>query len=598
MSLFRSSVFLLAFGLSTPTLIWAADTESPMPAKPQTTTAAAYTVRVNVADAEAQEMLQEHLPLISQRVSGNLDWEQINFLVEDTPAQAKQMLETLGYFDSKVTVVRQADDFSVNVTLGPRVKVADVSVLLQGQLLQDEDLPDYYRRAMQDWSLQLDNPFKQKEWSNSKTAVLSSVVRKKYPLAKIATSQATIDPKALTAKLDVTVDSKQPVFFGDIQVEGSKRYPDNVVTGLADFQYGAPYDLDKLLDYQQALEQDGHFSNAMVHADLGSIHNDHVPIKVQITEVPRQKLDLGLRYDSAEGPGIRLAYDHYSVFRRGYIASSVVDVGRYEQNVSFGLSQPRSRSGHYYTTSLNYNNSAAQNVRTKALTTGLWRVRNRDHIDSRLGVEYIWEDARIVNGGPDLGTTTALMLTASWKSQKIETPLRPANGYFLEGKIGSTLGRLGSSGSLQRLHGQAAYYFTPEERRYGTLVVRGELGFVNARDNQRVPTSLLFRSGGSSSIRGYEHQSVGIAGPNDSVLGGKVLAVGSIEYQIPVAKNYSIALFHDVGDVTDSWNNFKLKQGTGIGLRWFSPIAPLSLDIAHSHNDRKIRWHLSLGTRF
>ena len=37
---------------------------------------------------------------------------------------------------------------------------------------------------------------------------------------------------------------------------------------------------------------------------------------------------------------------------------------------------------------------------------------------------------------------------------------------------------------------------------------------------------------------------------------------------------------------------------TGLGVRWFSPVAPFSFDIAYGHNDKKIRWHISLGTHF
>ncbi|KAE9493416.1 surface antigen family protein [Neisseria gonorrhoeae] len=42
----------------------------------------------------------------------------------------------------------------------------------------------------------------------------------------------------------------------------------------------------------------------------------------------------------------------------------------------------------------------------------------------------------------------------------------------------------------------------------------------------------------------------------------------------------------------------KLKHGSGLGVRWFSPLAPFSFDIAYGHSDKKIRWHISLGTRF
>lgn len=40
------------------------------------------------------------------------------------------------------------------------------------------------------------------------------------------------------------------------------------------------------------------------------------------------------------------------------------------------------------------------------------------------------------------------------------------------------------------------------------------------------------------------------------------------------------------------------KHGTGLGVyAGSSPVAPFSFDIAYSHHDKKIRWHISLGTK-
>jgi len=104
-------------------------------------------------------------------------------------------------------------------------------------------------------------------------------------------------------------------------------------------------------------------------------------------------------------------------------------------------------------------------------------VRDRDGIEARFGLEYITESRRVV-GGPDFGRSNVLMLTAAWRRQNIETLLRPANGYYLDGKVGVTLGKLLSSAPLARVKANAGYYFTPENKKIGTLVLRGELGYV------------------------------------------------------------------------------------------------------------------------
>jgi len=80
-----------------------------------------------------------------------------------------------------------------------------VVVLLEGDVVQDDDLGDYYRKAMNNWALPVGEPYNQGQWDSSKTAVLRGVTQYKYPLAQIRFSQAYIDPDEQTAQLSVTV---------------------------------------------------------------------------------------------------------------------------------------------------------------------------------------------------------------------------------------------------------------------------------------------------------------------------------------------------------------------------------------------------------
>lgn len=557
-----------------------------------------FPVEIQTNDEEVKTMLEEHLPLITQQQQEELDQEQMGFLAEDTPNDVQTMLKTRGYFNGKVNVSQQGGGYRVEVKTGPQTKIDNVNVAIAGDIVGDEELASYYKNAMRDWALPVGSAFNQDGWSSSKTAVLTAVVRKKYPLARFAKTEAAVDPNTNKADLNVEIDSKQPVYFGDLVISGTERYPESVVRGLAQFQPGSPYDLDKILDYQQALEQDSHYSGASVYPDFANMQGDRVPVKVNVSEMLRQKFELGLRYDSEYGPGIKFGYDHYNVFNRGFVGSAVVDYDKYETTVGAGVSQPRNSDGHFWTTNVSYNRSTTQNLEKKALTSGVWYVRDRNGIESRIGIERVNESRRVPDSNLDLGKSAATMITASWKRQNIETLLRPANGYYLDGKIGTTIGSLLSSTSVQRVTAAAGYYFTPEEKKYGTFIARGQLGYVHAKEDEDVPSTLQFRTGGANSVRGYEMDSIGMPGPNNSVLPERALAVASFEYQYPIAKDFAAAVFHDVGDTATNFKQMSLKHGTGLGVRWFSPVAPFSFDIAYGHHDKKIRWHISLGTRF
>ena len=66
-----------------------------------------YPVRIEAQPADVKEMLQEHLPLITQQLEEELDAEQMEFLAEEAPEQVLTMLKTKGYFNGKVNVSRK-----------------------------------------------------------------------------------------------------------------------------------------------------------------------------------------------------------------------------------------------------------------------------------------------------------------------------------------------------------------------------------------------------------------------------------------------------------------------------------------------------------
>ena len=557
-----------------------------------------FPISIDTQDSEIKDMIEEHLPLITQQQEEVLDKEQVGFLAEEAPDNVKTMLRSKGYFNSKVSLTEKNGGYTVHIIPGPRTKISNVSVAILGDILSDGNLAEYYRNAMSNWQQPVGSDFNQDDWESSKTSVLSAVTRKGYPLAKLGNTQATVNPDTATADLNVIVDSNRPILFGNFEITGTQRYPEQIVSGLARFQPGMPYDLDLLLDLQQALEQNGHYSGASVQADFDHLQDDRVPVKVSVTEVKRHKLETGVRLDSEYGLGGRIAYDHYNLFNKGYIGSLVWDMDKYETTLAAGISQPRNYRGKYWTTNVSYNRSTTQNLEKRSLSSGIWHVRDRNGIDARLGVEFLVEDRKIPDTDYDLGKSHATMLTASWKRQLLNSELHPENGYYLDGKIGTTLGKFLSSTVLTRASARAGYFFTPENKKIGTFIIRGQAGYTVARKDAEVPSGLMFRSGGASSVRGYELDSIGLTGPNGSVLPERAVFVGSLEYQLPFTRTLSGAVFHDMGDVSTNFKHMTLKHGSGLGVRWFSPLAPFSFDIAYGHSDRKIRWHISLGTRF
>ncbi|WP_051229342.1 autotransporter assembly complex protein TamA [Paludibacterium yongneupense] len=556
--------------------------------------------RVDIDAAQAfQALLNENLSLVIDRGDPDLDEPQLAALLREAPAQAQALMETAGYFSSRATlsVVDAASrHYRLHIEPGDPVRVERIDIVVNGPLALAPEFAQRRQEIVDAWPLALGQPYRQADWDNGKRQSLRLLQRDGYPLATLTASRADIDPQTQRANLSVELDSGPEVAFGDLEIHGLSRYPPAVVSGMADFHPGERYRLQKLLDYQTALEQSAYFSSARVQADVERRVNGRVPVVVDLTEYPHQKLEFGITYDTEEGVGTRIGYDNYTLFGQGYTSSVLWDWKHNSETLTLGLGLPRTGDGYSHALSTALSRSDIQGLWTESLTVGAWRIRTRGDIEARYGVEYVSEQQRPAGG--ELAVTHALLPTVGWTQRKVDDPLRPRSGTLLDASVAVTAGGAISSTSFTRAYGRAAVYWTPFTR-WGTWVGRLELGQVWAVDSSRVPQAELFRTGGSGSVRGYDYQGLGVSNSSGTVLGGTVLAVFSVEYQYPIRPDWALAVFHDAGNATASWNTFALQRSNGVGLRWMSPVAPLAFDVAKGEGGgRRIVWHMSLGLAF
>ncbi len=77
-----------------------------------------FPVRIDTQDSEIKDMVEEHLPLITQQQEEVLDKEQTGFLAEEAPDNVKTMLRSKGYFSSKVSLTEKDGAYTVHITPG------------------------------------------------------------------------------------------------------------------------------------------------------------------------------------------------------------------------------------------------------------------------------------------------------------------------------------------------------------------------------------------------------------------------------------------------------------------------------------------------
>jgi translocation and assembly module TamA len=99
----------------------------------------------------------------------------------------------------------------------------------------------------------------------------------------------------------------------------------------------------------------------------------------------------------------------------------------------------------------------------------------------------------------------------------------------------------------------------------------------------RLPPDQRFYGGGSASIRGYAYQAVGPNFPDTGYpVGGTALVAGGIEYRQRFGQNLGAAFFVDAGQVSNTLTITpgNIFVGVGAGVRYYTPIGPVRLDVA------------------
>jgi translocation and assembly module TamA len=99
-------------------------------------------------------------------------------------------------------------------------------------------------------------------------------------------------------------------------------------------------------------------------------------------------------------------------------------------------------------------------------------------------------------------------------------------------------------------------------------------------------------------VRGYDYKSLGPRDSTGAVVGGKHLVTGSLEIEQQVSGPWSAAVFVDTGNAFDDYADINVATGVGAGIRWFSPLGPIRLDVAVPlANDApdNFRIHVTLG---
>jgi translocation and assembly module TamA len=576
----------------------------------------AFAIEID-APPDMRDLLERHLELQRYRVLLDLSDAEIQSLLQSAQQNAEDLVATLGYFspDIRITLQRSAAAAGAKVVLisvlpGPPTRVGRVDLQIQGAIATDPQ-GQQQRQSIQDlWSLAGGERFSQAAWDNAKEQALKQLLARRYPTARVLDSRADVQPETALADLTLQMDSGPAYSIGSLEINGSKRYSDEMARRFAQLQAGDEYELAKLVEAQQRLTDSGYYDSAYLNLDLGS-DPAHAVVRAQLKEATMQKAVFGIGASTDTGARISAEHTYNQVPGIDWRAVNKVTLARDSKLfTSDWTSQPGESRWRWAVSGLVQDDSLGDiDVQTQRLRAGRFTT------DRVLDQSYYLQFERaeqIFTSINERNTNEALSATCAFALRDFDSNLFPTNGWGVGAELsaGTVLGpkqepytRTLAHARLYQPLGQSETNLFARQHA-GRMVYRAQAGGVIVDNATEVPFSQLFLTGGDTTVRGYKYQELGVT--HEGVLSadaGRYVATASIEWQRPIVRNglmteWETAVFADTGAVANRIEEFSFKTGVGVGARWKSPIGPLQIDLAYGLATQALRLHLNVGFVF
>ena len=595
---FRRFACLLAFcATAAASGAGAAATDSAAAAPP-----AAVRYRV-VLDAppSVRETVAASVDLVRWQDYPDMTQDLLDRLIAESIGQAREAAAAEGHFSAVVSVdagaAAAADDgrliVRMTVDAGEPTRVTAVLVKVTGPAASD--VPDgtaAIANVESEWLLPVGAIFRQTTWDATKRRAVATLAASAFASARLVRSEARIDPPTRAAVLEVEIASGPAFRIGAIDVTGLAKYDAAMVRHFSTLAPGDLYSEAHLDQFVRRLTASGYFASVQARIEPDAAAADAATITVSVIEAQPKRLEGGLSYSTDTEIRGSFRYADMNFDRRALQMSVEGGADVKIQNLSLRFVRPPTAGGYLDTFGAKIEHTNIEGLQTRTGAVGARRqtLDERDHTE--YGVAY-YEDDQQPDGAPSQ-RSHALYADVGRTWRNVDNLIAPTSGYVLNAQLGAAPPGV-STRSLGRAIAKFAAWVPLGAA--SSIELRAEAGAVIAPSRNGIPSVLLFRTGGDTTVRGYAFDSLGVQ-QGDATVGGRYYALASIEAVRWFAESWGLAAFVDAGNANDDIAQWRPVAGYGAGLRVRSPIGPFRVDVAYGQDTAQVRLHLSVGLSF
>jgi translocation and assembly module TamA len=550
--------------------------------------------------SEARENVQKALALPSGLVQDNRVnsvWlERFSGTVAD---RARLALEPYGYYHATVrSVMEKTGENSyrivVHIAPGEPVRIAEASVRLRGPGSAEQALI----QQAGDFPFRPGDVLLQPKYEAAKAQLRSRAVELGYLNADFSVHTIEVDRQRLSASINLELDTGPRYYFGTVRFEGAPRYPEKFLNRYVAFKPGDIFSYARLGETQLNLLNSDRFKEVFPVPEKESAVNGLVPVVMHMQEAPTKRLRPGIGYATDLGPRFTLEYRDLNVFDRGQEFRSELNLSGRQQNAGAEYRLPDAVNIQSFTgAQVNFKREEVEAYTTQNFSLELNRTKS--FRQGRIGTVYIRleQDNSTVAHRP---VDSRLVLPGiRFSERRYDSLTRPRKGRSYTIDLRGTDQALGANTRFLQVVADGSLLLPLAGRL--SLIARAGAGATFQHEAvEDLPVSYRFFAGGDRSVRGYSYQSLGPVNAFGEVVGGTNRLTGSLELEQALSVNWGVAGFYDAGNAFNSFDDFRLFKGAGVGVRYFTVVGAVRLDIARQIGvpDPGYRIHLSVGFAF
>ncbi|MEG2173112.1 MAG: autotransporter assembly complex family protein [Desulfovibrionaceae bacterium] len=577
-----------------------------------------YTARFHAPKLSAAlAPLQKQSLLLRLAATPPVDLMGLDFRISKDEHEARNIMQSLGYYSARVHTEVDTDKKPVLVTMelepGPLYSMGETNIHYAGHA------PPKAPKNLYELGLPAQSPATADTVLESVDSLTQWLKAHGYPLARVEASHYYLDQENHRLDAEIRVAQGPLARMGKVIVDGSDSVNPDFINRLRPWKTGRVWNEDRVEMLRNELTEQGLFRSIRLEAvppKDDSATTKPTPnelntaplydVLLSVADSPQRTVGGGLNYESDRGIGGQAFWEHRNLLGEGERLRTELGLWEDRQNARINFTKP------------------AFLQRGQAFTAETWlRSENTDAYDQQAAWAGVGIERR-------LNRHWWAFIKASAEGGKLRDPVHKRQGYTMFGlpvgiRFDNTNSLLDSSKGMR-----AKLSLTPYDGQYGknftalvtrvdssaylplkgdnsiVLAARASAGSIMRDDALTVPASIRFYSGGGGSVRGYAYQSLGPRDVHDDPLGGASFLEMSVETRIKITESLGIVPFLDGGNAFEDRmprpDKEALRWGAGLGLRYYTSIGPIRLDVATPLNPRKddapVFMYISIGQSF